>query len=42
MVVVSLRDPHAIDADPSMLALHAPEGLGLRLTEAELEPAAIG
>jgi hypothetical protein len=40
MVLVSLRDPRQIDAGPEMLALHAPEGLGLRLADEEdLEPA---
>ena len=37
MVGVSLRDPRAIDATDAMLALHAPEGLGLRLADDELE-----
>jgi Na+(H+)/acetate symporter ActP len=36
MVVVSLRDPVRIDASAEMLALHAPEGLGLRVAEEEL------
>jgi Na+(H+)/acetate symporter ActP len=35
MVGVSMWDPTRIDASPSMLALHAPEGLGLRLAEEE-------
>ena len=42
MVGVSLRDPRKIDTADLMLALHAPEGLGLRLAEDDLEPAAIG
>jgi Na+(H+)/acetate symporter ActP len=33
MIVVSLRDPRTPDAAAEMLALHAPEGLGLRLAE---------
>jgi Na+(H+)/acetate symporter ActP len=33
MILVSIWDPAAIDASPSMLALHAPEGLGLRLAD---------
>jgi Na+(H+)/acetate symporter ActP len=36
MIVVSLRDPVRIDASAEMLALHAPEGLGLRVAEDEL------
>jgi len=36
MVIVSLRDPVRIDASAEMLALHAPEGLGLRVAEEEL------
>jgi cation/acetate symporter len=39
MIGVSLRDRHQIDAAPEMLALHAPEGLGLRLADEELEGA---
>jgi cation/acetate symporter len=35
MVAVSLADPARLDATPEMLALHAPEGLGLRLAEEE-------
>ncbi len=36
MVLVSLRDPHQIpDPEVEMLALHAPEGLGLRQVEEE-------
>ena len=46
MIVVSLRDPPAADASAEMLALHAPEGLGLRLAEDDLDapaaPALIG
>ncbi|HWF53575.1 MAG TPA: cation acetate symporter [Solirubrobacteraceae bacterium] len=33
MVVVSLRDPRRLDPAAEMLALHAPEGLGLRLAD---------
>jgi cation/acetate symporter len=36
MIAVSLRDPRRIDASAEMLALHAPEGLGLRVAEDEL------
>jgi Na+(H+)/acetate symporter ActP len=36
MIIVSLRDPVRIDASAEMLALHAPEGLGLRVAEEEL------
>jgi cation/acetate symporter len=36
MIAVSLADPHRIDASTEMLALHAPEGLGLRVAEDEL------
>jgi len=36
MIGVSLWDPVKIDAGAEMLALHAPEGLGLRLAEDEL------
>ncbi len=39
MVGVSLRDPRQIDAEADMLALHVPEGLGLRLADEDLEPA---
>jgi Na+(H+)/acetate symporter ActP len=39
MVAVSVRDPHQIDAEPEMLALHVPEGLGLRMADDGLEPA---
>jgi cation/acetate symporter len=38
MIGVSLRDPHTIDATAEMLLLHAPEGLGLRIAEDELQP----
>jgi cation/acetate symporter len=41
MVVVSLRDPRRVDSSDEMLALHAPEGLGLRLAEDDLEVAAL-
>jgi cation/acetate symporter len=41
MIVVSLRFPATTDASAEMLALHAPEGLGLRLAEDDLDaPAA--
>jgi Na+(H+)/acetate symporter ActP len=39
MIVVSLRDPVRPDAAVDMLALHAPEGLGLRVAEDELAAA---
>jgi Na+(H+)/acetate symporter ActP len=40
MIGVSLRDPHRIeDIDSQMLALHAPEGLGLRLADEDVEGA---
>jgi cation/acetate symporter len=39
MIGVSLRDPRRIDASSEMLALHAPEGLGLRIADDELEVA---
>ncbi len=42
MIGVSLRDPHKIETADLMLALHAPEGLGLRLAEDDLEPAVAG
>jgi Na+(H+)/acetate symporter ActP len=42
MVLVSLRDPQRLDAADEMLALHAPEGLGLRLAEEDLEATAVG
>jgi cation/acetate symporter len=41
MIAVSLRDPRAFDAGSEMLALHAPEGLGLRIPDEELEPAVV-
>jgi hypothetical protein len=37
MVVVSLRDPRPPDPTAEMLALHAPEGLGLRLADDDLD-----
>ena len=40
MVVVSLRDPRRPDPSGEMLALHAPEGLGLRLAEEGAMPLA--
>jgi Na+(H+)/acetate symporter ActP len=40
MIGVSLRDPHVVkDVESQMLALHAPEGLGLRLGDEEAEGA---
>ena len=39
MIGVSLLDPRQIDAGADMLALHVPEGLGLRLADEDLEPA---
>jgi Na+(H+)/acetate symporter ActP len=40
MIGVSLRDPHVVtDVESQMLALHAPEGLGLRLGDEEGEGA---
>jgi cation/acetate symporter len=36
MVIVSLCDPTRLDPSAEMLALHAPEGLGLRVAEDEL------
>jgi Na+(H+)/acetate symporter ActP len=46
MIVVSLRDHGGGGASAEMLALHAPEGLGLRLAEEDLDtpatPALIG
>lgn len=40
MIAVSLRDPHRVgDIDSQMLALHAPEGLGLRLADEDVEGA---
>jgi cation/acetate symporter len=35
MILISLRDPHRIDPSAEMLALHAPEGLGLRLADVD-------
>jgi len=41
MILVSLRSPPASPASAEMLALHAPEGLGLRLAEDDIDaPAA--
>ncbi len=37
MIVVSLRDPVRFSASAEMLALHAPEGLGLRLADDDLD-----
>jgi len=37
MIGVSLRDPRRLDTTDEMLALHAPEGLGLRLADQDLE-----
>ena len=39
MIGVSVGDPHRFDPSAEMLALHAPEGLGLQLAEDELEGA---
>ncbi len=40
MILVSLRDPHRVgDVESQMLALHAPEGLGLRLVDEDVEGA---
>ena len=40
MIGVSLRDPRRVpDVESQMLALHAPEGLGLRLRDEEVERA---
>jgi len=40
MIGVSLRDPQVVtDVESQMLALHAPEGLGLRLGDEEAEGA---
>jgi Na+(H+)/acetate symporter ActP len=36
MIGVSLRDRAAVDSSPEMLALHAPEGLGLRIADDDL------
>jgi cation/acetate symporter len=41
MVGISLRQPEPAGVDDDMLALHAPEGLGLRLADDGLEPAAV-
>ena len=38
MIIVSLRSPATSPASAEMLALHAPEGLGLRLAEDDLDP----
>lgn len=37
MIGVSLLDPHRISSSAEMLALHAPEGLGLRLADDDLD-----
>ncbi len=40
MIAVSLRDRHRVgDVESQMLALHAPEGLGLRLADEDIEGA---
>jgi Na+(H+)/acetate symporter ActP len=40
MIVVSLRDPRRVaDVESQLLALHAPEGLGLRLGDEDVEGA---
>ncbi len=40
MIAVSLRDPRRVpDVESEMLALHAPEGLGLRLADEDVEGA---
>ena len=40
MIGVSITDRHRVpDADAQMLALHAPEGLGLRLADEDAEGA---
>ncbi len=39
LIGVSVGDPHRFDPSAEMLALHAPEGLGLQLAEGELEGA---
>ncbi len=40
MIAVSLWDPHRVgDIESQMLALHAPEGLGLRLADEDVEGA---
>ena len=37
---IVLRDPHRVpDVESEMLALHAPEGLGLRLADEDVEGA---
>ena len=41
MIAVSLGDPRRFDPSAEMLALHAPEGLGLRLADEELEGAPV-
>jgi Na+(H+)/acetate symporter ActP len=41
MVLVSMRDPRRPDPAAEMLALHAPEGLGLRVTEEGAVPVAV-
>jgi cation/acetate symporter len=41
MVAVSLADSRRFDPSAEMLALHAPEGLGLRLADQELERAPV-
>jgi Na+(H+)/acetate symporter ActP len=41
MIGVSLRQPVPAGVADEMLALHAPEGLGLRLADDGLEPAAV-
>ncbi len=42
MIVVSLRDKHRVpDVEAQMLALHAPEGLGLRLADEDVEGALV-
>jgi hypothetical protein len=38
MIGVSLRSAAPVDVEASMLALHAPERLGLRLAEEQVEP----
>jgi hypothetical protein len=37
MIAVSLRSPPGAAVSAEMLALHAPEGLGLRLAEDDLD-----
>jgi Na+(H+)/acetate symporter ActP len=41
MIAVSLGDSRRFDPSAEMLALHAPEGLGLRLADEELEGAPV-